>query len=45
MNIHKLNIPDVLIVESDKFGDNRGWFQESYHLNKFSKLGVLVSYC
>ena len=24
---------DLLIIKSNKFHDNRGWFQESYHLN------------
>ena len=30
-------IPDVLIIESKVFGDNRGWFTESYNANDFAK--------
>ena len=44
MDIHKLNIPDVFIVKSDKFEDHRGWFQESYHLNKFLKHGIDITF-
>ena len=44
MNIHKSNIPEVLILESNKLEDDRGWFQESYHLNKFLKQGIDVSF-
>ena len=40
MNIEKLNIEDVFILESHKLTDSRGWFQESYNLNKFLKLGI-----
>lgn len=30
MKIKKTNIEDLLIIESIKHGDNRGWFSESY---------------
>jgi len=30
-------IPDVLIIESKVFGDNRGWFTESFNANDFAK--------
>jgi len=30
-------IPDVLIVEPKVFGDNRGWFTESFNVQDFAK--------
>ncbi len=30
-------IPDVLIIEPKVFGDNRGWFTESFNVNAFAK--------
>ena len=29
-------IPDVLIIEPKVFGDNRGWFTESFNANDFA---------
>ena len=38
MQIEKeLYIKDVFIIESKKHYDNRGWFQESYHMNNMNK--------
>jgi dTDP-4-dehydrorhamnose 3,5-epimerase len=34
-------IPDVLIVESKVFGDNRGWFTESFNANDFANASGL----
>ena len=44
MDIHKLNIPDMFIVESDKFKDHRGWLQESYHLNKLLEHRIDITF-
>jgi len=30
-------IPDVLVLEPKVFGDNRGWFTESFNANDFAK--------
>ena len=30
-------IPEVLIIEPKVFGDNRGWFTESFNVNDFAK--------
>jgi len=35
MNVKTLKIKEVLIINSDKHKDERGWFQETYHLQKF----------
>jgi len=40
MRIIQTAIPDVLIVESPVFGDERGFFNEVFHANKFSELGL-----
>lgn len=33
-------IEGVYIIESDCFGDNRGWFMETYNEEKFHELGI-----
>lgn len=40
MTIKKTEIDGVYIIEPDVFGDNRGWFYESYSSAAFSKLGI-----
>ena len=34
-------IPEVLIIEPKVFGDNRGWFTESFNANDFAKASGL----
>ena len=38
MQIHATAIPDVLIIEPKVFGDDRGFFFESYNAAQFEKL-------
>lgn len=38
MNIIRTSIPDVLILEPKIFSDERGFFMESYHQDKFNKI-------
>ena len=33
-------LPGVYIIESDCFGDHRGWFMETYSKQKFLELGI-----
>ena len=33
-------IPDVIIIEPDVFGDHRGFFMESWHAEKFAEGGI-----
>ena len=40
MEIQKTAIPDVLIIKSDVYEDDRGFFIESCHLKKFTELGI-----
>lgn len=40
MKIEHLAIPDVLLITPDVFGDERGFFLESYHEGKFHEAGI-----
>ena len=45
MKIIKTDIPDLLIVEPEVFGDNRGYFFESFSQRKFEEAtGVKVDF-
>ena len=37
MKVLQTAIPDVIIIEPDVFGDNRGYFFESYSQKKFDE--------
>ncbi|HSF09287.1 MAG TPA: dTDP-4-dehydrorhamnose 3,5-epimerase [Nitrospirales bacterium] len=34
-------LPQVLIVEPDVYRDQRGWFLETYHVQKYQEAGIL----
>ncbi|SOD98806.1 dTDP-4-dehydrorhamnose 3,5-epimerase [Caenispirillum bisanense] len=38
--IRALDIPDVKIIETDRFGDHRGFFSETYSRAAFRDLGI-----
>ena len=40
MKLIKTSLNDVYIIEPQVFGDNRGWFMESYSQAKFAELGL-----
>ncbi|MGM0880086.1 MAG: dTDP-4-dehydrorhamnose 3,5-epimerase [Bacillota bacterium] len=40
MNILQTKLDGVLIIETDVFGDNRGFFTESYNKKKFHEAGI-----
>lgn len=44
MNIRKTDIKDVLIIEPKVFGDNRGWFTESYSKKKYEEHGISIEF-
>ena len=44
MKITSTSIPDVLIIEPDVFGDERGFFMESWHYKKYSEQGLNVEF-
>ena len=41
LQVTPTDIPDVLIIEPKVFGDNRGWFTESFNANDFAKASNL----
>jgi dTDP-4-dehydrorhamnose 3,5-epimerase len=40
MKVQQTELPGVLIVEPDRFGDARGFFQEIWHEKRYSEAGV-----
>ena len=40
MKFISTEIPGVIIVEPDVFGDHRGFFMESWHAEKFAEAGI-----
>jgi dTDP-4-dehydrorhamnose 3,5-epimerase len=40
MQAHATSLPGVVIIESKVFGDDRGFFLETYHAAKFAQLGI-----
>lgn len=45
MNIIETDIPDVLVIEPEVFGDDRGFFYESYNKRKFDEAaGISVEF-
>ncbi len=44
MTITKTEIEDVLIIEPKVFGDNRGWFTESYSKVKLQEFGLDIEF-
>ena len=44
MKLVPTTIPDVLVVEPRVFGDDRGFFLETYHVERFREQGLDVSF-
>lgn len=44
MQAHSTTLPGVLVIEPNVFGDDRGFFMETYHAAKFSELGIPESF-
>ena len=47
-NFIKTDIPDVQIIEPTVFGDDRGYFMETYQIDEFAAAGIdkpFVSTC
>ena len=44
MKVIETEIPGVLIIETDVFGDHRGYFTETYSKPKYEKLGITVDF-
>lgn len=41
MQVTKTKIPDVLLITPKVFGDKRGFFLESFHVNRYSEVGIV----
>lgn len=44
MKVIETKIPGVLIIETDVFGDHRGYFCETYSKPKYEALGICVDF-
>jgi dTDP-4-dehydrorhamnose 3,5-epimerase len=44
MKFLSTELPDVLVIEPDVHRDPRGFFLESYHLQKYREGGISVSF-
>lgn len=44
MEFQRLDIPDVVLVKPKVFGDERGWFFESWEARKFAAAGLDVTF-
>jgi len=44
MKFTPTKIPDVILVEPDVFGDNRGFFMETWHAGKFADGGITADF-
>jgi len=44
MKVIKTSIPEVLIIETDVFGDNRGYFMETYNTKRYKEVGILAEF-
>ena len=46
MNFTRLNIPDVVLCEPEVFGDDRGYFSETFRKDKLDTfLGFKINFC
>lgn len=44
MNAVKTKVDGAILLEPDVFGDNRGWFMESYSKKKLAEVGIDVDF-
>jgi len=44
MKTVETDLPEVLLIETETFDDNRGFFRETYQQEKFSALGLDVTF-
>ena len=44
MNVTKTDIPDILIIEPKVFGDDRGYFFESWNKVRFEECGISADF-
>jgi dTDP-4-dehydrorhamnose 3,5-epimerase len=44
IEVHALELPDVIIIRPKKHGDHRGFFAETYNKKDFSKAGINLDF-
>ena len=44
MKVIKTSIPEVLIIETDVFGDHRGYFTETYNKKRYEEAGITTEF-
>lgn len=44
MRKEETGIRDLVVIHPDVYGDNRGWFTESYHSQKYAELGIDIDF-
>ena len=44
MRATEAGLAGVLLIEPDVYRDERGWFLETYHADKFRALGITVAF-
>lgn len=44
MELIQTSIPEVLLIRPDVYSDDRGYFMESFHSEKFSALGITFTF-
>ena len=44
MEFIKLSIPDIILIKPTVFEDQRGFFMESYHIDKFNSGGIKCNF-
>ncbi|WP_273499609.1 dTDP-4-dehydrorhamnose 3,5-epimerase family protein, partial [Lentibacter algarum] len=44
MKVTATRIPDVLLIEPARFGDNRGFFSESWNKERMAEHGISVDF-
>lgn len=40
MDVTPTKIPEVVLLNPQRFGDQRGWFMESWQAERYQQLGV-----
>jgi dTDP-4-dehydrorhamnose 3,5-epimerase len=45
MQVEALEIPDVVILTPPRFGDERGWFSESWNAKRMADAGLEFDFC
>jgi dTDP-4-dehydrorhamnose 3,5-epimerase len=44
MQFISTDIPEVILIEPEVFGDARGFFMETYHANRFAQAGIQTDF-